>query len=295
MKGYAFKAGLCSIVAFMGLFDFLIPKGGIVSYFARLAALSCFIALLPVAAFYTRIIALTLCGVGLVTAVYTREMTLFQLLISFQELAPLVALMVAVNMLGIPLELGRYARLFQRFYAGAKQLYQPYITSLLISYVLSFLSVLGSVAPSYYLIDNNLKKLEYDHTSTMEQSGGLNWLAHLVEGATGVIGIFGLLSLVPPTIIILAFIGLHPFASGIIIAKTLSLAPISLNPFAFSVSLMSGMAMSFLISPFSILVLMLAAYTDKTPHRVGLGWNISFVAVFIGLTSIFIAIAMKVL
>lgn len=57
------------------------------------------------------------------------------------------------------LQLGRFAALFNRFYTCTASLYRPYIISLLISFILSFLSVLGAVAPSYYLVNENLKKL----------------------------------------------------------------------------------------------------------------------------------------
>jgi hypothetical protein len=459
-----FRAVLCTLVVLAGLLEFMQGRSQALIYSGGVVALVTLLAVLPVTTRYTRVIALILCLSGLAAAIFSENLEPWKLVGGVREMTPLMALLAAVMLLGIALELGRFADLFDRFYINTTRLYQSYIFSLLISYVLSFLSLLGAVAPSYYLVNENLKKLGLERgnrfettsiargyamaiivspaaatvgialkysglswlkmvepifllsitgllaaffvepswrskkavqpllnpghkvetswqdtngvflkrllsffllfagvigtisflgnvlhfsslnsisagcllvtfawgalsgnlrpvlsralsffendimnlsdqivlfiaagffTFSMEHSGRLEWLGYFVEEASGRIGTVALLSLVPLLIMLLAMIGLHPFASGIIIAKALSLSPLYFNPLGLAAALMSGMSMSFVVSPFSGLILILASFTGKSPYRVGIRWNISFVITFLLLTSVFIALVTK--
>jgi hypothetical protein len=128
-------------------------------------------------------------------------------------------------------------------------------------------------------------------TFTMEHSGSMEWLGYFIEETSGRIGTAALLSLLPLIIILLAMIGLHPFASAIIIARALLLSPLYFNPLALAASLMGGMSMAYVVAPFSGMILVLASLTGKSPYEVGVKWNYFFAIVFLLLNSIFITLA----
>ncbi len=486
------RAILCSVVVVFGLIEFLHASSVLIIYIGGIASLAALSSIFPVTTRYTRIIAVLLCGSGLAALVLSAEISPANIIKGFAEMAPLVTLMAAITLLAIPLELGRYAELFQRFYSRKSRSYQPYLVSLLISYVLSFFASLGSIAPAYYLISQNLNRigikansrfettsisrgygmvviispvtvsvgiaLQYSglswiemvvpvlflslaglitafvlesswriaggdetqddkaqdykmrnkktqggtqnktlpktpqngnkptsseteqeerpsalptgryisflllfvglistiyilgnvlnfsslnsisagcfiitiswglfsgkartvlnrgvvffardisrlfdqillfisagfFTYSMEHSGGLVLLGSIIEGASGRVGTVVILAAVPLIIASLSVIGFHAFASGIIIAKTISLSPLYFNPLALAVALTCGMSISFMISPFSGLVLMLSSFTRQSPYNVGIKWNLKFAAVFWVLTVIFIALA----
>ncbi len=502
------RAILCSVVVVFGLIEFLHASSVLIVYVGGIVSLAAFSSIFPVTTRYTRIIAVLLCGSGLAALVFSAEISPVNIIKGFAEMTPLVTLMAAITLLAIPLVLGRYAELFQRFYSGKTRSYQPYLVSLLISYVLSFFASLGSIAPAYYLVSQNLNRiginansrfettsisrgygmvviispvtvsvgiaLQYSgltwtemvvpvmflslaglimafvlesswripdedkapnemqdemqnkmqnkmqdnkaqdykmrnkktqgdtqnktlpktpqngnkptsneteqeeraaalparryisflllfvglistiyilgnvlnfsslnsisagcfiitiswglfsgrartvlnhgavffardisrlfdqillfisagfFTYSMEHSGGLAMLGSIIEGASGRVGTVVILAAVPLVIASLSVIGFHAFASGIIIAKTISLSPLYFNPLALAVALTCGMSISFMISPFSGLVLMLSSFTKQSPYNVGIKWNLKFAAVFWALTIIFIALA----
>lgn len=455
---------LCTAVVVVGLLEFLCEKNNIFTVCGGAVVLGALIFLFPRISTYARVVALVLCGSSLLAFFLFKTPPLpGELIGGFTEMASLVAVMAAVNIMGIPLEMGKYAGLFQRFFVRAKRPAQPYIISLLITYVLTFLSLAGAVGPSYYLVRENLKKLGLEKNSRLETTSvargyamalivspvaatvgitvkysGLSWkqlvgpvfllsLAGLVAAFlmetnrkagtggqlsgqaakqpqiqsanaqassrrlagflilfTGVIGIIlfledvlhfsslnsialgclaatfiwgavsgrlaplgrrsfsffsrdivkmadqttlfaaagfftyameasgaiklvgGLLELVvdrvgivfilaavPLFIVLLAFTGLHPFVSAIIIAKTLLASPFQFSPLGLALALMGGMAMSFMLSPFSISVLILSSLTGNSPYKLGFCWNSAFAAVFWGLTALFIFVATK--
>lgn len=456
------RAIFCTLVVLAGLLEFMQGYSRALLYAGGAVALITLLAVFPVTSRYTRGITLVLCLGGLVALISTGNLEPLELVGAFSEMNPLVALFSAAILLGMALQLGRFAELFNRFYTRTTRLYQPYICSMLISYVLSFLALLGSVVPSYYLVNENLKKMGLEKnvrlettsilrgyalavivspaaatvgialkysglswlkaagpffllslaglfaaffvepswrqkefiqpalntagnfenekageenslfrkrllsfvlmfvgvigtisflanvlgfsslnsisagcmlvtfawgalsgnlrsiaspagaffkndivklsdqiilftaagffTFSMEHSGVLEWLGYLVEETSRRIGTAALFSLVPLIIIILAMIGLHPFASGIIIARVLSLSPLYLNPLAFAAALMSGMSMAYVLSPFSGLILLMVSLTGKSPYKIGIKWNLSFVMIFLLLTAVFITL-----
>lgn len=463
------RAWLCTIVVIIGLVEFLHGRSQLLVYAGGAAALITFLVILPVTATYTRVIVSILCLTGLAALYYSGNLSPGLLIVGFIEMTPLVALMAAVSLLGIPLELGRYADLFHGFYARTKHLYQTYLVSLIISYVLSLFSLLGSVAPSYYLVNQNLNRLGLERNSRFEatciirgyamaviispvaanvgiamQYSGLSWfemvgpvfilsllglmaaffvepswrsissirsfdlheaacsestehkdgpciagsnvkryvsfvllfsgvvgsifflgnvlhfsalnsisagcflailawgvfsgqfralsiriasffrgditrltdqiilfiaagffthamehsgwlllLGNIVEGASASLGTGVVLALVPVIILSLAAVGLHPFASAIIIGKTISVSALYFNPLGLALALVSGISMSFMIAPFSVLVLMLSSFTGNSPYKVGFRWNIGFVSVFWGLTTVLLTLITK--
>lgn len=454
---FKLKAFLCSIVIILGLFEFLYTKNVLLVYISGIASFLAFLAIFSSATVLTRMVSLLLCGSGLLALLFSGKLSFGPVIEGFAEMTSLVALMAAITLLRIPLELGCYADLFQRFFFGIRRPYQPYLVSLAISYFLSIFSSLGSIAPSYYLIEQNTKKLGLENngrfettsiargfamaviispvsvtvgialnysglswagiavpvfvlsllglvsafflepswrnsgkkqllspanyetepsaiplksylpflllfagvvspilflenilhfsslnsislgclfatfawgivsgrssqvfsrsmvffsndvrnlfdqillfisagfiTHTMEQSGGLELLGSLIKGAAGRIGPLIILAMVPVIIALLSIAGFHPFASGIIMAKTLSVSPIFFNPLGFAFAIMSGMSMGFLLSPFSGLILLLSSISGQSPYKVGLRYNLSFAIFFYGLAVTAIALA----
>jgi hypothetical protein len=463
------RALLCTLVVFCGLLEFMQGYSRAPVYFGGAVALVALPVIFPLVSKSTRVIVSILLLGGMAAAISSGNLELGLLVESFNEMSPLVALVAAAMLLGMALQLGRFAALFNRFYTCTARLYRPYIISLLISYILSFLSVLGAVAPSYYLVNENLKKLGLPENSRfqttsiargfamavtvspaaatvgialkysglswpkaagpffllslaglsaaflvesswrsikaltppsnpapdpacsvgisgedigdtggsfakrllsffllfagvivtisflgnvlhfsslnsisvgcllvtfawgalsgnlqpvlsgaysffnegitklsdqivlfvaagffaffMEHSGTLEWIGYFVEKASGMVGTMALLSMVPLIIILLSMVGLHPLASGIIIAKALLLSPLYLNPLAMAAALMSGMSMAYLVSPFTGLTLLLVSLSGKSPYSIGIRWNFFFMITFLLLTSLFITLA----
>ena len=454
---------LCTAVVVVGLLEFLCEKNNIFTVCGGAVVLGALIFLFPRISPYARVVALVLCGSSLLAFfLFKTPPVPGELIGGFTEMASLVAVMAAVNILGIPLEMGKYAELFQRFFVRAKRPAQPYIISLLIAYVLTFLSLAGAVGPSYYLVRENLQKLglkksrlettsvargyamalivspvaatvgiavKYSglswkqlvgpvfllslagllaaffmetnqmtgikgqlsgqaakqpqnqpanakasprrlagflilftgvigiilfledvlhfsslnsialgclaatfiwgtasghlaplgrrsfsffsrdiikmadqttlfaaagfFTYAMEASGAIKLVGSLLELVVGRVGIVFILVTIPLFIVLLAFTGLHPFVSAIIIAKTLLISPFQFHPLGLALALMGGMAMSFMLSPFSISVLILSSLTGNSPYKLGFRWNSAFAAVFWGLTALFIFASTK--
>lgn len=445
----------CTAVVCVGLLELFYEKSPLLVFAGGVIVLFVFVFLFPLLSFYTRVIVIVLGGISLLAIFLSKTTVPFvEVIGGFTEMAPLVALLAAANLLGIPLELGRYAELFQRFYARSKGPSQPYIISLLISYVLTLLSLAGAVAPSYYLIQENLRKLGLEKDSrlettiivrgyamalivspvaatvgiavkysglswpqmvgpvfllslsglvaaffletsrtagrkgitpnqgfmelqppkisahrvvsflvlflgvvggtlflgnvwhvpslssialgclfatftwgmfsgqlspllkrsfsffnqgiikmadqtalfiaagfftyAMEASGALKLIGNLMETVAGRVDIVVILAAVPLIIMLLALVGLHPFASGIIMAKTLLATPLEFNTLGLAIALMGGMSMSFVLSPYSILILILSSLTGKSPYKLGMRWNSAFAVVFWGMTAVFI-------
>jgi hypothetical protein len=465
LKSARFRSFLCSVVVLIGLVEFLHGRFYSLVYFGGAVALLTFLATLPFTAIYTRFIALLLCLTGM-TALFSSGMFSPGVFIEgFKEMTPLIALIAVISLLGIPLRLGEYADLFQCFYSRARHLYQTYIVSLIISYSLALLATIGSLTPSYYLINENLNKIGlernsrfdttsvvrgfamamlvspaativgislqysglsylelvgpafilsltglaaaflfepswrskesirsfslsgagdniYSHrnrqplagppagryapfviiffviissifflgnvlhfsqmnsisiacllailawgiycrrlpevlnrsanffkqdilglseqiilflsagffTHSMESSGWLTLVGDFIAGVSGKIGMVAILCLVPLVILALAFIGLHPLASSIIIGKTLFVSTLNLNPLGLAAALLSGGAMSYMVSPFAATILLVSTISGNTPYRVGARWNLGFVAIFWGITALFIGV-----
>lgn len=450
----------CTAVVIVGLLEYFYEKSSLLIFIGGAVVLFVLVFLFPLLSFFTRIIIVVLGGSSLLV-IFLSESVIpcVEIIGGFTEMAPLVALLAAANLLGIPLELGRYAELFQRFYAGVKKPSQPYIISLLISYMLTLLALAGAVVPSYYLIRENMRKLGLEQDSRLETTivvrsyamalivspvaatmgisvkySGLSWpqmvgpvfilslaglvaafvletnradknkgpapdqfsgvpgfpavsahhlasflvlffgviggifflgdiwhvptlssialgclsavfvwglvsmqmlpllkrgfsffsrgiiniadqaalfivagfftyaleaggvliiIGNLIAAAAGRVDIVVILIAIPLVIILLAIAGLYPFASAIIIAKTLQAAPLEYNALGFAVALMGGMSLSFVLSPYSVLILILSSLTGKSPYRLGIRWNSAFAAVFWGMITVFIFFVSK--
>lgn len=152
------RAILCTFVVMIGLLEFLYENiDKLVAFGGGIVALFAIIVLFPLTAIYTRVIVLILCASGMV--LFFRSETLsWQIFEGFMEMAPMVALLSSITFLGVAVELGNFTDLFQRFYSNAKRLYRSYFFSLIISYILSFFSLSGAIAPLYHLIIKNLNK-----------------------------------------------------------------------------------------------------------------------------------------
>ncbi|NMB42138.1 MAG: hypothetical protein GX996_09415 [Firmicutes bacterium] len=154
-----FRTLLCALVVIAGLLEFMQGYCGAMVSCGGMTALVTLVVVFPITSKFTRIVAVVLCSTGLAVAAFSQNIKPWQLVGAFGEMSPLIALLAAVMLLSIALQMGRFADLFNRFYARARHLYQPYILSLLISYILCIFSLMGAVAPSYLLINENLKKL----------------------------------------------------------------------------------------------------------------------------------------
>ncbi|NLL21754.1 MAG: hypothetical protein GX263_08460 [Firmicutes bacterium] len=465
LKSARFRSFLCSVVVLIGLVEFLHGRFHFLVYFGGAVALLTFLATLPFTAIYTRLIAFSLCFAGMAALITSWMLNPDVIIEGFKEMTPLIALIAAVSLLGIPLGLGEYAELFQGFYSRARHLYQTYIVSLIISYSLALLATLGSVTSSYYLVNENLNKIglerngRFDTTSvirgfamamlvspaastvgialqysglswldlaapvfalstaglaaaflfepswrskasirsfklseeidvlnsqgsgqplagfsleryapfmiiffviissifflgnvlhfpsmnsisiacllailawgiycrrlpevlnrsanffkqdilrisdqiilflsagffthSMESSGYLTLVGDFIAGISGKIGMAAILCLVPVVILALAFIGLHPLASSIIIGKTLFVSALNFNPLGLAAALLSGGVMSYMVSPFAATILLVSTISGNSPYRVGVRWNLGFVAIFWGIAAVFIRV-----
>lgn len=151
------RALLCTSVVIIGLTEFLHGESQILISLGGILALATFVVIFPLASIRTRIIALVLCLGGIVLFIPTGWAGISKIPQGFIEMVPMVALICSVILLGIVMELGNFADLFKRFYAKTKRPYQPYLFSLIISYILSFFSLSGAIAPLYHLISENMK------------------------------------------------------------------------------------------------------------------------------------------
>lgn len=456
------RSFLCTAVIVIGFFEFFFYQSRVLIYFAGTLAVVAFIFTVPVVTVFTRTMALLLCGSGLVAIFLKAGFNLEQIIVGFKEMVPLVSLVAAVTILRIPFELGKYAELFELFYHKAKGLKESFLTSLLIAFSLSFILGLGSIAPTYYLISQNIRKMglavskrfftasifrgyamgmiisptasavgiaqKYTglswfqlvgpililsaiglavsyvvetcwqrtqknlagieqltakinngefiapvnlgkrifsmvmlfagvissififnflafsplnsialgcmvttfgwgllsgyfkqvklqvstvlfkdndkffeqlnlflaagfFTYAMDYSGFLRIISQGIETMATQVGVVVLLALVPVIIILLAMVGFHPLASGILIAKTISVSNLYYHPVGFALALVSGMSLGFVMSPFSVLVLMMSSFVADSPLKLGFKWNLVFVTVFLGLVAAFIGIS----
>lgn len=107
----------------------------------------------------------------------------------------------------------------------------------------------------------------------IQQAGLLSYVQSFVVGGVGILGQYSFL-LIPPTIILLSLIGLHPFIATLLIGKIL-LAAIHIPHYEviIALSLLLGSVASFVISPFAGNVLTLARMADKKASEVGYKWN----------------------
>ena len=456
-KSARFRSFLCSVVVLFGLIEFLHGRVQYLTYIGGIFALLAFLVILPVTVIYTRIIASVLCLSGLAALFFSGTFTPGAFIEGFIEMTPLVAILAAVSLLSIPLKLGNYADLFHVFYSRTKHPYQIYLVSMIISYVLALLATLGSIAPSYYLVKENLNKMGLERSSrfdttciirgfamamlvspaasivgvalqytglswleligpvfmlsltglaaaffvepswrskrslqsfnlssveekliagvspgryipfviifiviiasifflgnvlhfsslnsisvacllsvfawgiycgrlqevfqhsaiffkqdivgisdqiilflsagffthSMESSGWLLLIGDIIDGVTGKIGTAAVLCLVPVVILFLAFLGLHPIASCIIIGKTICISAQYISPLGLAAALLSGGVMTYMVSPFSATVLLLSTISGNTPYRMGMSWNLGFVAIFWGIAAVFIGV-----
>lgn len=468
----AIKAALTTGLFIFGILEFLHGFSQAFVFAGGIVALLTFLFLFSAVTIFTRIVSLILCTAGLLALFSTIKSNwhqLFSFVEGFGEMAPLVSLAVAVTFLGLPLRIGEYAELFQRLYKKSRSLYRPYLVSLLISYFLSFMAILGSIAPSFHLVEQNLRKigvkpeprfvstsimrayvlaifispvaatngiarnysglswtellgpasllslaglavvliletpkiksnpqeklkfaqfetgclsgyndkvavsrslndklikklfsfillficilgsiillgdvlsfsalnsislgcllallvwgvltgylktivdyiinfLQRDivnlseqvilfiaagfFTYSLEESGWLTWIGYFLEGAADEFGAAAVLSLVPVVIVMLAVAGLHPLASGIVIARAFTASQYYFEPLGIAVSLMGGMSMAFIISPFSALILMVSAWTKQSPYKLSLNWNFVFVLIFLSIVAVYLS------
>ncbi|MGB9887803.1 MAG: hypothetical protein ACPLPT_10795 [Moorellales bacterium] len=107
--------------------------------------------------------------------------------------------------------------------------------------------------------------------------GVANSLAQLVANLGQTYGPGTALLLLPAAIIVLAILGVHPFASTVILAKSLHPDLVGLPPINIALALATGAALAFTVSPFTAVTLFVAAQTGRPSLEIGLKWNGPFV------------------
>ena len=154
----------CTAVVIIGLLEFLFEKSFALVFTGGAIVLFAFVFLFPLISFYSKAIAFALCGSSLLAFfLFQTPVPPAELIGGFTEMAPSGG-DGSGKYSGTPLELGRNAELTFMPGQGPSQ---PYVISLLISYVLTLLSLAGAVAPSYYLVKENLRKLGLEKNSRL--------------------------------------------------------------------------------------------------------------------------------
>lgn len=110
-------------------------------------------------------------------------------------------------------------------------------------------------------------------TEAVSQAGLISYLqAGLVRGAD-LLGQYTFL-LIPPLVIALSLVGIHPFVSCLLIGKMLVLSiPIPGYEVYIAISLLLGSAISYMISPLAGNVLTISRMAGVTSREVGYTWN----------------------
>jgi hypothetical protein len=115
----------------------------------------------------------------------------------------------------------------------------------------------------------------------VNQAGMITYIQAGLLGGVGLLGKFSFL-LIPPVIILLSLIGIHPFISTLLIGKILvSAIQIPHYEVLIALALLQGGVISFVLSPFAGNVLTISRMSDCTPSEVGYGWNGLFAFIFL--------------
>ena len=107
------------------------------------------------------------------------------------------------------------------------------------------------------------------------------------EAHADVIGKF-ILFILPLLVIALAMMGLHSFASLVLIGSLVTVLPISASPYQMALSLALGACLSYTVSPFSGVALMISNHMKKPSFSISLKYNYIYciVCYFLGTISI---------
>lgn len=113
------------------------------------------------------------------------------------------------------------------------------------------------------------------------QAGLISYLHAGLNYSVGILGQYSFL-LIPPILIVLSLVGIHPFISILLIGKMLvSSIQLPDNEVYIALSFLLGGVVSFVLSPFAGNVLTLSRMTDCTPEEVGYKWNGLFSLLFL--------------
>lgn len=123
-------------------------------------------------------------------------------------------------------------------------------------------------------------------------------IVYLESGLNNFATTFGQYSflLIPPVLIILSLVGIHPFVSIMLVGKIfVSIVTIPDYEIYIALSLLLGGVISFVLSPFAGNVLTLARMTECSPREVSFKWNGLFSIVFLAEGVAFLFILQAVL
>lgn len=121
-------------------------------------------------------------------------------------------------------------------------------------------------------------------------TGIAGYLGSAVNNLASTFGRETVLLLLPVCVIGLALLGLHPFASAAVLAKSLSPGLVGVPPVSLALALTTGVALAFIISPFAGITLFLAAETGRTSLEIGIKWNSLYVISFLLISVLFNAV-----
>lgn len=109
----------------------------------------------------------------------------------------------------------------------------------------------------------------------LEASGTLHLVQPFLNSAVSALGSWAVL-VFPFTIVILSLFGLHPFITIVLFGKILANAALPLPPLTVALSIATGGAAAYMISPFAGVIMSIAGFTGAKASDIALRWNGKF-------------------
>ena len=116
-------------------------------------------------------------------------------------------------------------------------------------------------------------------SGALESSGLLALAGPYIQSAAAWLGLASI-AILPLIIILLSLVGLHPFITLVLFGKILSGAGMPVSNLAIAISLASGGAAAYMISPFAGIIISLSRFTGARASEIAVKWNWKFSAAF---------------
>jgi len=123
-------------------------------------------------------------------------------------------------------------------------------------------------------------------SGALEASGLLDKAIPAIQAAANTLGIASI-AIIPLAIVGLALIGFHPFITLVLFGKILTAAGMPLSNLTIALSLASGGAAAYMISPFAGIIMSLARYTGSKATEIAINWNWKYSLAFYMLGMVF--------
>ena len=104
-------------------------------------------------------------------------------------------------------------------------------------------------------------------------------LEQSLQGYVHSLGIFAII-LIPLSIIVLTFVGLHPFISLVLLGQILMTLYLPLPEITLALCLNLGGSIAYMVSPFGGIVMTMAKFTDSTALDIAIHWNLLFCTIY---------------